>query len=458
MEANRISPQSSNAAQQSPAKTSRHSSASGPSAAQGAGPEGADFLSLLASMDMVGATGAAEGADALLLPSTQDPQVDGGAVAQDASALVAWQGLLDMSQFSKTAMPVADTESSGAAALAGLGKEGSVVAGANGLPGTLAGVEGFSTFGGRVLPSMVSETAAMDLALDEKDAGVAGGPAAGHGRSAGRGVSVLAAGGRGDSTLSIAATTLGKDGLSMGSSAAHRSGPSVAADPAATVSAVRDMQPATERGAVSPQLAQDPVGGLVAALGGAESSGRAGDFSEGADRGGRGDGASSFAGESGADAFDVDSGGADAVSSADGYAGAMGAADEDLLAEQISFWANQKLQSAEVTVQRDGQPVEVTVSLQGNEAHVAFRSDQQQTRDLIDQGAAQLSAMLQEQGLMLSGMSVGTSGQQRSNDPSNSSRGEDSEEGKRGTVLAPVAGTSGSAGRAQGQRVLDVFA
>ena len=146
------------------------------------------------------------------------------------------------------------------------------------------------------------------------------------------------------------------------------------------------------------------------------------------------------------------------MSSADGYAGAMGAADEDLLAEQISFWANQKLQSAEVTVQRDGQPVEVTVSLQGNEAHVAFRSDQQQTRDLIDQGAAQLSAMLQEHGLMLSGMSVGTSGQQRSNDPSNSSRGEDSEEGKRGTVLAPVAGTSGSAGRAQGQRVLDVFA
>lgn len=458
MEANRISPQPSSAAQQSPAKTSRHSGASASSPAQGTGSEGADFLALLASMDMVGDPGTAEGADALLLPTTPDSPMDGGAVVQDASALVAWQGLLDMSQFSKAGIPAADTGSSGVATLAGLGKEGALAAGANGLPGTLAGVDGLSPFGGRVIPSMVSETAAMDLALDEKDAGVAGLPAAGHGRSAGRSVSGLAMGGRGDGTLSIAAATVGKDGASLGSSAAHRSGLSVAADPAATVSAVRDAQPAAERVVVSPQLAQDPVGGLVAALGGAESSGRAGDFSGEADRGGRGDGASSSAGELGGDAFSVDPGGADAVASADGYAGAMGAADEDLLAEQISFWANQKLQSAEVTVQRDGQPVEVTVSLQGNEAHVAFRSDQQQTRDMIDQGVAQLSAMLQEQGLVLSGMSVGTSGQQRSNNPSNSSRGEGSEEGKRGTVLAPVAGISDSAGRAQGQRVLDVFA
>ena len=84
-------------------------------------------------------------------------------------------------------------------------------------------------------------------------------------------------------------------------------------------------------------------------------------------------------------------------------------AAEDALAEQVTYWVNQKVQSAEMTVSRDGQPVEVSVTLSGNEAQVAFRSDQEQTRQLLDASMAQLSEMLRGQGLVLSGASVGTS-------------------------------------------------
>ena len=84
-------------------------------------------------------------------------------------------------------------------------------------------------------------------------------------------------------------------------------------------------------------------------------------------------------------------------------------AAEDALAEQVTYWVNQKVQSAEMTVSRDGQPVEVSVTLSGNEAQVAFRSDQEQTRQLLGASMAQLSEMLRGQGLVLSGASVGTS-------------------------------------------------
>lgn len=82
---------------------------------------------------------------------------------------------------------------------------------------------------------------------------------------------------------------------------------------------------------------------------------------------------------------------------------------EEALAEQVTYWVNQKVQSAEMTVSRDGQPVEVSVTLSGNEAQVAFRSDQEHTRQLLDASMAQLSEMLRGQGLVLSGASVGTS-------------------------------------------------
>ena len=82
---------------------------------------------------------------------------------------------------------------------------------------------------------------------------------------------------------------------------------------------------------------------------------------------------------------------------------------EEQVADRVAYWIHQKTQNAELTLNRDGQPVEVSVSLSGNEAHVSFRSDQAQTRELLDQSMAQLRELLRSEGLVLSGMSVGTS-------------------------------------------------
>lgn len=88
------------------------------------------------------------------------------------------------------------------------------------------------------------------------------------------------------------------------------------------------------------------------------------------------------------------------------------ASTDEALAEQVTYWVNQKTQNAEVTLSHDGKPVEVSVTLSGNEAHVSFRSDQAHTRQMLDGNMAQLSDMLRDQGLMLSGSSVGTAGQE----------------------------------------------
>lgn len=86
---------------------------------------------------------------------------------------------------------------------------------------------------------------------------------------------------------------------------------------------------------------------------------------------------------------------------------------EDAVAEQVAFWVHQNIQNAEMTIQHDGQAVEVTVSLTGNEAHVTFGSDQAETRSLLDGRVAELRELLRQEGLALSGMTVGESAQQR---------------------------------------------
>ncbi|GKT02014.1 hypothetical protein AVKW3434_21515 [Acidovorax sp. SUPP3434] len=83
---------------------------------------------------------------------------------------------------------------------------------------------------------------------------------------------------------------------------------------------------------------------------------------------------------------------------------------EDQIAEQVAYWVHQKTQNAELTIDREGQPVEVMVSLSGNEAHVTFRSDQANTREWLDSSAAQLRDLLRSEGLELSGVTVGQSG------------------------------------------------
>ena len=86
------------------------------------------------------------------------------------------------------------------------------------------------------------------------------------------------------------------------------------------------------------------------------------------------------------------------------------AAAEEQLAEQVAFWVNQQTQSAEMTLDREGQPVQVRVELTGNEARITFLSDQAQTREALDAGMAQLRELLEQQGMVLAGVTVGGGG------------------------------------------------
>lgn len=79
---------------------------------------------------------------------------------------------------------------------------------------------------------------------------------------------------------------------------------------------------------------------------------------------------------------------------------------EDAIAEQVTYWLTDSLKNAQLTVDHEGQAVDVRVSLTGNEAHVAFRSDQAQTRALLDAHIADLRDLLLREGLQLSGVTV----------------------------------------------------
>jgi flagellar hook-length control protein FliK len=80
------------------------------------------------------------------------------------------------------------------------------------------------------------------------------------------------------------------------------------------------------------------------------------------------------------------------------------------LAEQLRYWLSQGVTNAEWTVAGDADPVQVSLSLQGNEASITFRSEQAGTRELLAGSADQLRDLLQREGLVLSGMSVGAEG------------------------------------------------
>lgn len=85
-------------------------------------------------------------------------------------------------------------------------------------------------------------------------------------------------------------------------------------------------------------------------------------------------------------------------------------------ANQVSLWVSQNVQSAELKLDAQGtDPVEVSISLSGGEAQVQFRSDIAETRDMLSRAVADLDRSLQREGLVLSGVSVGTSAQGRDN-------------------------------------------
>ena len=125
-------------------------------------------------------------------------------------------------------------------------------------------------------------------------------------------------------------------------------------------------------------------------------------------------------------------------------------------AEQVKYWISQDVQNAELKLDGLGdKPVEVSISINGNEAHVAFRTDEIQTRGVLESAGMHLKDMLAREGLLLSGVSVGTSG---ANDGGGGER-KPRQGMKQGMVnAAPVSGVE-TANRARGAsgRSLDLF-
>jgi flagellar hook-length control protein FliK len=71
----------------------------------------------------------------------------------------------------------------------------------------------------------------------------------------------------------------------------------------------------------------------------------------------------------------------------------------------------QGVQSAELTLDGFGSdPVEVSISLNGDQAQIDFRTDQADVRQALEAATADLRNLLSGEGLQLAGVSVGSSG------------------------------------------------
>ena len=101
----------------------------------------------------------------------------------------------------------------------------------------------------------------------------------------------------------------------------------------------------------------------------------------------------------------------------------VAAPPEVQVAEQVQFWISQDVQSAEMQLDGLGEkPVEVSITLHGNEAHVAFRSDELLARGVLEGAETHLREMLGREGVVLTGMSVGTSSGNGTDDGGRQSR------------------------------------
>lgn len=92
-------------------------------------------------------------------------------------------------------------------------------------------------------------------------------------------------------------------------------------------------------------------------------------------------------------------------------AGASAPSFESMVADTVSYWVTQGVQNAELKLDGPGgEPVEVRISLKGDQAHIGFRTDQPEIRQMLEGALAHLKEALKSEGLVLSGVSVGASG------------------------------------------------
>jgi len=128
------------------------------------------------------------------------------------------------------------------------------------------------------------------------------------------------------------------------------------------------------------------------------------------------------------------------------------------VAEQVTYWVSQNVQNAELQLDGLGKtPVEVSISVQGNEAQITFRSDEAQTRGVLESAGAHLKDMLQREGMVLTGVSVGTSGGGGASGSGGERRGRPN---VRQVAIGPLEAATASAARRVGQdagRSVDLF-
>lgn len=80
------------------------------------------------------------------------------------------------------------------------------------------------------------------------------------------------------------------------------------------------------------------------------------------------------------------------------------------VAETVSYWVTHGVQKAELTLDGLGsEPVEVHISVDGDQTRVDFRTNQIEVRQAIEGAAGQLKNLLTSEGLQLLGLSVGAS-------------------------------------------------
>ena len=85
---------------------------------------------------------------------------------------------------------------------------------------------------------------------------------------------------------------------------------------------------------------------------------------------------------------------------------------ESMVADTVSYWTTQGVQNAELKLDGFGdEAVAVRISLKGDQAHIGFRTDQPEIRQMLEGALAHLKEVLKSEGLVLAGVSVGSSGQ-----------------------------------------------
>lgn len=85
---------------------------------------------------------------------------------------------------------------------------------------------------------------------------------------------------------------------------------------------------------------------------------------------------------------------------------------ESMVADTVGYWVTQGVQNAQLKLDGfGGESVEVNISLKGDEAHIGFRTDQPELRQILEGAVTHLKDILSSEGLVLSGVSVGASGQ-----------------------------------------------